>query len=228
MSASYDWMKESYTPGANDGRLDIANSVLLLVDHQTGLNQLVRDFEVERFKNNVLFLADTAKKANIPVILTTSFEDGPNGPLWIELQNMFKDESGKYTCPYFPRPGNINAWDMPAFREAVIATGRKQLIIAGIVTEVCVAFPALSARREGYQVFAVVDASGTFSEAVRAAAHTRMVGAGCTLTSCFAVSCELFRDWRNQGHLLASLCNTYLPAYSSVSTSFAAAQTKKN
>lgn len=130
-------------------RLDKDNAAVLLVDHQTGLLSLVRDIDPDKFKNNVLALADLAKYFNLPTILTTSFEDGPNGPLVPELKETFPK------APYIARPGQINAWDNEEFVKAVKATGKKQLIIAGVVTEVCVAFPALSAIAEGYEVFVV-------------------------------------------------------------------------
>src|SRR5215470_10993645 len=142
-------------------RLDKANAVVLLVDHQSGLCNLVGDFSPDEFKNNVLALADSAKYFKLPTILTTSFEQGPNGPLVPELVEMFPD------APYIARPGNINAWDNEDFVKAVKATGKKQLLIAGVVTEVCVAFPALSAIAEGFDVFVVTDASGTFNALTR-------------------------------------------------------------
>ena len=123
-------------------RLDKNNAAVLLVDHQAGLLSLVRDIDPDKFKNNVLALADLARYFKLPTILTTSFETGPNGPLVPELKQMFPD------APYIARPGNINAWDNEDFVKAVKATGKKQLIIAGVVTEVCVAFPALSALEE--------------------------------------------------------------------------------
>ena len=128
-------------------RLDKNNAAVLLVDHQTGLLSLVRDIDPDRFKNNVLALSDLAKYFKLPTILTTSFETGPNGPLVPELKEQFPD------APYIARPGNINAWDNEDFVKAVKATGKKQLLIAGVVTEVCVAFPALSALEEGFEVF---------------------------------------------------------------------------
>ena len=146
-------------------RLDKNNAAVLLVDHQAGLLSLVRDIDPDRFKNNVLALADLAKYFNLPTILTTSFETGPNGPLVPELKEIFPD------APYIARPGQINAWDNEEFLAAVKATGKKQLIIAGVVTEVCVAFPALSALEEGYEVFVVTDASGTFNELTRHSAN---------------------------------------------------------
>ncbi|MFP3354733.1 isochorismatase family protein, partial [Pseudoalteromonas sp. SIMBA_153] len=84
-------------------------------------------------------------------------------------------------APFIPRPGQINAWDNADFVAAVKATGKKQLLIAGVVTEVCVAFPALSAIEEGYDVFVVTDASGTFNPITRDAAWQRMTQAGAQL-----------------------------------------------
>jgi nicotinamidase-related amidase len=99
-------------------RLDKANAAVLLVDHQSGLISLVQDFTPNEFKNNVLALADVAKFFELPTILTTSFENGPNGPLVPELKAMFPDAA------YIARPGNINAWDNvgPASRRSRAGT----------------------------------------------------------------------------------------------------------
>ncbi|WP_054064557.1 isochorismate family cysteine hydrolase YcaC, partial [Pseudomonas asplenii] len=180
-------------------RLDKNDAVVLLVDHQTGLISLVQDFSPNEFKNNVLALADCAKFFNLPTILTTSFEQGPNGPLVPELKEMFPD------APYIARPGQINAWDNEDFVKAIKATGRKQLIIAGVVTDVCVAFPTLSALAEGFDVFVVTDASGTFNDTVQQAAWNRMTQAGAQMMNWFAVACELHRDWRNDIEGLGNL-----------------------
>lgn len=153
-------------------RLDKNNAAMLLVDHQAGLLSLVRDIDPDKFKNNVLATADLAKYFNLPTILTTSFETGPNGPLVPELKEMFPD------ALHIVRPGQINAWDNEDFLNAVKATDKKQLIIAGVVTEVCVAFPALSAIEAGYDVFVITDASGTFNPMTRDAAWERMATAG--------------------------------------------------
>jgi nicotinamidase-related amidase len=193
--------------GYRYNRLDKNDVAVLLVDHQTGLFSLVHDFTPDEFKNNVLALADSARYFKLPTILTTSFETGPNGPLLPELKALFPD------APYIARPGNINAWDNPEFVAAVKATGKKQLLIAGIVTEVCVAFPALSAREAGYEVFVVTDASGTFNMTTRDAAWARMTQAGCQLMSWFGVACELHRDWRNDVQGLAALFSNHLPSY---------------
>ncbi|NYT73304.1 hydrolase [Halomonas sp. QX-2] len=195
-------------------RLDKDNAAVLLVDHQTGLLSLVRDIEPDRFKNNVLALADLAKYFGLPTILTTSFEDGPNGPLVPELKEMFPD------APYIARPGQINAWDNEDFVNAVKATGKKQLIIAGVVTEVCVAFPALSALEEEFDVFVMTDASGTFNELTRNAAWDRMSSAGAQLVTWFAVAGELHRDWRNDIEGLGTLFANHIPDYRNLMNSY--------
>jgi len=195
-------------------RLDKTQAAVLLVDHQAGLLSLVRDIEPDKFKNNVLALADLAKYFKLPTILTTSFESGPNGPLVPELKDLFPDAS------YIARPGNINAWDNEDFVKAVKATGKKQLIIAGVVTEVCVAFPALSALEEGFDVFVVADASGTFNEVTRDAAWRRMEAAGAQMMTWFGVACELHRDWRNDIEGLAALFSNHIPDYRNLITSY--------
>ncbi|MCE4069492.1 MULTISPECIES: isochorismate family cysteine hydrolase YcaC [Pseudomonas] len=201
---------------ATYNRLDKDNAAVLLVDHQAGLLSLVRDIDPDKFKNNVLALGDLAKFFNLPTILTTSFETGPNGPLVPELKAQFPD------APYIARPGQINAWDNEDFVKAVKATGKKQLIIAGVVTEVCVAFPALSALAEGFDVFVVADASGTFNEMTRDAAWRRMEAAGAQLMTWFGVACELHRDWRNDIEGLAALCSNHIPDYRNLMTSYSA------
>jgi len=207
---------EAEATSKETGRLSVDDAVVLLVDHQAGLMSLVQDYGPDEFKNNVLALADIAKLFKLPTILTTSFENGPNGVLMPELKEMFPD------APFIPRPGQINAWDNADFVKAVKQTGRKQLILAGVVTDVCVAFPALSAMAEGYQVFVVTDASGTFNKSVRDAALMRVAHAGAVITNWFAVACELQRDWRNDAEGLATLLGNHLPAYKNLMTTYAA------
>jgi nicotinamidase-related amidase len=195
-------------------RLNKDDVALLLVDHQSGLLSLVRDFSPDDFKNNVLALADIARFFELPTILTTSFEDGPNGPMVPELKALFPD------APYFARPGQINAWDNEEFLEAVKKTGKKQLLIAGVVTEVCVSFPVLSALEEGYEVFVVTDASGTFNQTTRDAAWDRMSQAGAQLMTWFAVGCELHRDWRNDVEGFGGILADHLPQYANLIQSY--------
>ncbi|KXJ48345.1 Nicotinamidase-related amidase [Marinobacter salarius] len=195
-------------------RLDKNDAAVLMVDHQTGLLSLVRDIDPDKFKNNVLAMGDLAQYFGLPTILTTSFETGPNGPLVPELKEQFP------SAPYIARPGQINAWDNEDFVKAVKDTGKKQLIIAGVVTEVCVAFPALAALAEGYDVFVVTDASGTFNELTRHSAWDRMSQAGAQLMTWFGLACELHRDWRNDIEGLGALFSNHIPDYRNLITSY--------
>ncbi len=202
-------------------KLSKDDAVLLLVDHQSGLISLVQDFSPDDFKNSVIALADIGKFFNLPTILTTSFDEGPNGPLVPELVERFPN------APFIHRPGQINAWDNEEFVQAIQNTGRKQLIIAGVVTDVCVAFPALSAIEAGYDVFVVTDASGTFNTTVQQAAWQRMSAAGVQLMNWFSVACELHRDWRNDMQGLGNLLSNHLPNYRNLMTSFNMLQAAK-
>lgn len=197
-------------------RIDKENAALLLIDHQAGLLSLVHDFTPAEFRNNVKALAAVGKFFDLPTVLTTSFQDGPNGPILPELTENFPN------APLIARPGQINAWDNKDFVKAVEGTGKKQLIIAGVVTDVCVVFPALSAIEAGYEVFVVTDASGTFNESVRHAAWSRMSSAGVQLMNWFAVTCELHRDWRNDIEGLGGLLTGYISEYKDLMDSYMA------
>ncbi|KAF9344471.1 hypothetical protein BGX34_005635 [Mortierella sp. NVP85] len=188
-------------------KLNMKDTAILLIDHQVGLQALVKDFDTVAFQNNVLALASIAKELKLPVVITASVPEGPNGPLMPEILEMFPDVT------VVDRHGEVNAWDNPEFRAAVKKTGRKQLVMAGIVTEVCIAFPALSAIEEGYQVFAAVDASGTFNEVIRYAAWDRMSQGGVQLMNWFSILCELTRDWRVHGPVMTDIIVKYLPEY---------------
>ena len=123
--------------------LDPADTVILLLDHQNGLFQTVKDVPLAELRTNVVVLAKVAKLAKIPLITTASVPDGPNGPLMHELQEVAPDAT------YVPRKGEISAWDNEDFVRTVKNTGRKTLIIAGVWTSVCVAFPACRRKRKG-------------------------------------------------------------------------------
>ncbi len=139
-------------------RIDPDNAAMLLIDHQSGLFNTVRDLNVRELRANAVTLAKVATLAKMPVITTASVPQGPNGPLIPEIHQVAPH------AQYVARKGQINSWDNPDFVAAVKATGKKQLIIAGTITSVCMAFPAISAIAEGYQVFVVIDASGTYQK----------------------------------------------------------------
>ncbi|KAK2759905.1 hypothetical protein FQN54_002639 [Arachnomyces sp. PD_36] len=198
-------------------RLDVEDCVFLFVDHQSGLIQLVRDFDPYEFKTNVSALAKVASYYKAPAVLTTSFASGPNGPIVKELTDMLPD------APLIQRPGQINAMDNEDFVNAVKATGKKQVVISGVLTEICVAFPALSLIEQGYEVFVVTDCSGTFAEHTREAAHKRMGQAGCQLLNWAAVSGELHRDWRRDIEGFGAIWRDHIPGYWALMQSYEAA-----
>lgn len=129
--------------GGGQALLDPADTVFLLLDHQTGLFQTVQDIDVAELRTNVTMLAKLATLLDIPVITTASEPDGPNGPLMPEIHEFAPH------AVYVGRKGEVNAWDNADFVEAVRATGRNMPVMAGVWTSVCVMFPALDAEAAG-------------------------------------------------------------------------------
>jgi nicotinamidase-related amidase len=197
----------------NEGPYDVLtsdNAALLLIDHQVGLMQLPRDMSPEEFRNNVLGIAKTAKLFDLPVILTTSVDWGPNGPILPELKELFPD------LKVIRRPGVINAWRWPEFREAVDSTKKEKLIIAGMTDSTCLQFPALDAVLEGYDVHGVIDASGAVSEHERAATISILGQAGVKVRNWWSVAAELQADWRrdeDKGWPMAMIFREHLPSW---------------
>ncbi|KAH7304995.1 isochorismatase [Stachybotrys elegans] len=171
-------------------RLDKDDAMLLVVDHQVGLYSLARDFDPTLFRDSIIAHAGIADVFKLPVVLTSSADTGPNGPLPQEVLDMFPDS------PFIQRQGEVNAWDNSAFRDAVIAANKSQIILGGITTDVCTTFLALSLREAGYSVWANIEASGTTSAVVRDAANDQMARAGVNVVSMFAIAMDLMRDWR--------------------------------
>jgi nicotinamidase-related amidase len=188
-------------------RLNIDDAVVAFVDHQSGLFSLTRSAGPEQLRNNVLALADTARLFRLPVVLTTSFEQGPNGPLIPELGQRLRGAS------FVPRPGEVNAFDNPDFVRALRQTGRRQLVIAGITTDVCVALATLSALKEGYQVFVVTDASASLSHESHGVALMRMAMAGAQMVTWFSVVGEMMQDWRRDPQGLTQLIAEHVIPY---------------
>lgn len=200
-------------------RINSDDVVFLLIDHQSGLFQTVKDIDVTSLRNNVSTLAKVAALENIPVITTASEPNGPNGPLMPEIH--------KYAphAVYVPRNGEINSWDTPAFVEAVKKTGRKKLVIAGVLTSVCVAFPAISAVTEGYEVFAVIDASGDMSALSSQITIARLTLAGVVPISTAAVCSEVQKTWyRPNAAQYAEAYSTVMPNYQAVIESYLKAE----
>jgi nicotinamidase-related amidase len=199
--------------------IDPNNVAMLLIDHQSGLFQTIKDMPFTEVRANATTLAKVATLANIPVITTASVPQGPNGPLIPEIH--------KYAphAKYVARKGEINAWDNPEFVAAVKATGKKQLIIAGTITSVCMAFPSIAAVAEGYQVFAVVDASGTYSKMAQEITLARVVQAGVVPMDTAAVCSEVQKTWNREDALQwAEAYSAVFPPYQLLIESYGKAQ----
>jgi nicotinamidase-related amidase len=175
-----------------DALLTPSNAVLAMIDYQpeqyAGVGSMPRD----ELLTNVTLLGRVATAFELPVVLSTVYVrhgmSGTNPELREALPGV----------PEIDRT-TMNSWEDPDFREAVVRTGRKKLIIAGLWTEVCVAFPVLDALRDGYEVYFVADAIGGVSHAAHEAAMHRMRQAGATPISVLALACELQRDWGRPG-----------------------------
>ncbi|MYM74187.1 isochorismatase family protein [Duganella sp. FT109W] len=212
--------KASVLPTGGGARLlDPADTLVLLLDHQSGLFQTVKDIAVADLRRNVSMIARLCTLLNIPVITTASEPAGSNGPLMPEIHELAPH------AVYVPRKGEVNAWDNEDFVAQVRATGRKTLVMAGVWTSVCVMFPALDAVAAGYDVYAVIDASGDPSDMASRVSLARFVQGGVKPTSTNALLSELHRTWaRPEAADLAQLYALVTPNYAAVMESYARAQ----
>ncbi|OOQ58895.1 hydrolase [Mucilaginibacter pedocola] len=170
-----------------EGLLTPDNSILVLIDHQPFQFSNLNSHEPTMIINAVTGLSKAAKIFNVPTILTTVVEER-GGLIIKQIQDVFPEQ----------KPINrtfINTWQDPNVTDIVAASGRKQLIIAGLWTEVCVAMPAIQAVGEGYDVFVVTDACGAVSEEAHDMAIRRMVQHGVTPITWLSVASEWQRDW---------------------------------
>jgi nicotinamidase-related amidase len=201
--------------GGGQALIDASDTVFLLLDHQAGLFQTVKDIGIAELRANTTMLAKLATLMKIPVITTASEPNGPNGPLMPEIHQFAPHAT------YVPRKGEVNAWDNDDFVRAVRATGKRTLVMAGVWTSVCVMFPALDAKAAGFKVYAVIDASGDPSEMVSRTTLARFAQAGVIPTSTNAVLSEIHRTWnRPEAGELAKLYALVAPNYAAVIESY--------
>ena len=190
-------------------KLTSNNTVILLVDHQIGTMGWVRSDDLERIKLHTTVLAKTAKALDIPVVLTSSMENAMQGPLCEELQSVLPEAYEKRIL----REGIINSWEDPKFAQAVRDTGRKNLVMAGITTDVCLLQPAICALKEGFNVIVIPDASGSPTKVSDDLALRRMENEGIILASTLSLLSELASDWSSEdgGKLIGLITQDYLP-----------------
>jgi nicotinamidase-related amidase len=167
-------------------RLTAENATLLLIDHQSGLVSSVRDLEPDEVRHNVVAFARVARIFRIPVVLTSTapLMWGPTLPELTEALPGVENIERSL----------VNAWEEPRVQSAVKRTRRQKLLIAGITTPVCLTSAATSAAADGYDVYALLDASGTWSDLLRLTAIDQMKQAGVTITSGVAAFTEMLRD----------------------------------
>lgn len=167
------------------------NAAMLLIDYQTGTIQLIRNRSRDQVHRNGVLLARLASRLDVPVVLTSSLEDQFQGPLIPEFEQILPAEYAKRS----QRIGVVDALDDPGFAAAVEATGRRNLIIAGVTTDVCLIHPAIRAVAGGYQVQVVVDASGSNTAVSEEIALQTMLHAGVRLTTIPQLMSELAQNW---------------------------------
>jgi nicotinamidase-related amidase len=205
--------------GGGAALLDSSDTVFLLLDHQSGLFQTVKDIPVAELRSNVVMLAKLATLMKIPVITTASEPKGTNGPIMPEILQEAPH------AVYVARQGEVNAWDNADFVRMVKSTGKKTLVMAGVWTSVCVMFPALDAKLAGYKVYAVMDASGDISEMANRTALARFVQGGVIPITTNAVLSEVHRTWnRAEAAEIGALYGHVSPNYAAVVESYNKAQ----
>jgi len=169
----------------------LQDTAFVLIDHQVGIFDWIKSIDRTQLKRNALLLAKLAARAEIPVVLTTSQETNVQGPL---IKGIRKALPQAYNDRIL-RVGIVNAWDVKAFADAVRATGKRNLVMAGVTTDVCVIAPAISAVEEGFNVQVVTDASGSATKIGDEIAWQRLESAGVRLTSTAGITAELVYNW---------------------------------
>lgn len=164
---------------------------LVVVDAQAGLGFAVQSMDRQQLLNNLVALVETALTFNVPVVVSTSATKVYSGPPFPALRELLPD------VPVHERH-SMNLWEDDAARQAVIETGRKKLLFAGMLTEACVSFPVLCSLADGYQPFVVADACGGATVDSHRYALDRMTAKGAQMTSWLQVLLEFQRDWTHK------------------------------
>ncbi len=180
-------------PNTDGGLITADNAAVVFIDHQPQMTFGVANIDCQQLINNVVMLAKGAKEFGLPSILTAVETESFSGYIWPQLMDVFPGQQPVERT-------SMNSWDDPGFRAAVEATGRKNIIIAGLWTEVCVTWPTLNMIDEGYNIYIVEDACGATSQAAHDAAIRRSIQAGAVPMTTVATVLEFQRDWANREH----------------------------
>jgi len=197
-------------PDTDGGLITPDNSAVVFIDHQPQMTFGVANIDRQQLVNNVVMLAKGAREFGVPSILTAVETESFSGYIWPQLMDVFPGQQPIERT-------SMNSWDDPAFRAAVEATGRKNIVIAGLWTEVCVAWPALNMIDQGYNIYIVEDACGATSQLAHDAAIRRSVQAGAVPMTTVATVLEFQRDWANREHYdaLMTIFREHAGAYGS-------------
>jgi nicotinamidase-related amidase len=169
----------------------VADAAMLLIDHQVGTIKLAVSTPTEEIVRNTRALARTAAETGMPLLLTSSQEDRFQGPLLEDLQTI----APAAHAARVKRPGVVDCWLHAPFRDAVLKTGRRKLIMAGLTNDVCIVYPAISAVEEGFAVQVVADAGGSPNRTADEVALRRMERHGVEITTTNQIMAELATDW---------------------------------
>src|SRR6266446_4584 len=186
------------------------DSAVVFIDHQPQMLFGVASMERASLINNVTLLAKVAKEFGVPAVLTAVETESFSGYVWPQLLDIFPGQ------PVVERT-SMNSWDSMDFRKAIEATGKKNIIMTGLWTEVCVTWPTIEMLGAGYNIYVVEDCCGATSPGAQEAALSRMVQAGAVRLTTIAALLEWQRDWAKREHYdaLMSLLKQHAGAYGS-------------
>jgi nicotinamidase-related amidase len=169
------------------------DSAVVFIDHQPQMTFGVANIDRATLINNVTLLAKCAKEFGVPAVLTAVETEGFSGYVWPQLLDVFPGQ------PIVERT-SMNSWDDAGFRQAIEATGKKNILLTGLWTEVCVTWPAVVMLGAGYNIYVVEDCCGATSAAAQEAALARMTQAGAVRLTTIAALLEWQRDWKDHTH----------------------------
>jgi nicotinamidase-related amidase len=169
------------------------DSAVVFIDHQPQMTFGVSNIERASLINNVTLLAKVAKEFQVPAVITAVETESFSGYVWPQLLDVFPGQE-------VIERSSMNSWDDQGFRDAIKATGRKNILLTGLWTEVCVTWPCIEMLGEGYNIYVVEDCCGATSQAAHEAALSRMVQAGAVRLTAIPALLEWQRDWANREH----------------------------
>lgn len=170
-----------------------ADTVVVFIDQQPQMTFGVANADRATLINNTTLLARVAKEFNVPTVLTAVETESFSGYIWPQLLDIFPGQK-------VIERSSMNSWDDAGFRAAIEATGRKNILMTGLWTEVCITWPTIEMLGAGYNVYVVEDCCGATSLAAHEAALSRMVQAGAVRLTTIAALLEFQRDWKNREH----------------------------